>query len=408
MALGTAVGCAVRAPALPASSAHGFQLRLLDTVVMTTITRPPEGRRDAWFGSLSGLARDARSGRYLAVIDDRQPSRVVWLDISVREGRLSVIRGEVSPIHPAPGLDPRLVRGADLEAVVALPDGTWVASEEGHESDGGRGQPAAGVWPPALLTFGPDLTVTRLQPWPAPFGLGPLSGGVRDNQGFESLTRTPDGRLIAGLERPLHADLPAPFRDGHPFSGGRAGPSRLVELVAADGMWQPRRQWVYPLDRTPAPRGFEAICNDGENGLTELLALDDTRLIALERACLQNPATPAVRNIVRLYLVDVSGATDVAAEPRGSIAAARPATKTLLLDFDSLIRQFPPALATLDNFEALAFGPVLPDGRRTLLVMSDDNFRATQHTVFVWLSIEEAGDRSRRKEPGTRNQEPGP
>ena len=47
------------------------------------------------------------------------------------------------------------------------------------------------------------------------------------------------------------------------------------------------------------------------------------------------------------------------------------------------------ALTNLDNFEALAFGPSLPDGRRTLLVMSDDNFRATQNTVFVWLGIEE-------------------
>ena len=394
MALGTTAGCVTpRPPDVTAALSPTVGLTLLDTVVMATITRPPDGRREAWFGSLSGLARDAASGRYLAVIDDRQPSRVAWLDITASDGRLSVTPGDVLPTQPATNVDARLVVGADLEAIAALPDGTWVASEEGHESDGAPGQPPPGVWPPALLTLQRDLTVTRLQSWPAPFGLGPGSGGVRDNQGFESLTRTPDGRLIAGLERPLHADLAAPPRNGHPFSGGRAGPGRLVELVDVAGTWQPRRQWVYPIGRTAAPRGFESICDDGENGLTELLALDDTRLIALERACLQSPATPDVRNTVQLFLVDVSDATDVLGESRGSITQARPVAKALLLDFDALIPEFPPALANLDNFEALAFGPSLPDGSRTLLVMSDDNFRETQNTVFVWLRIEEAGDR---------------
>ena len=144
-------------------------------------------------------------------------------------------RGAVSPTHPAPGVDPRLVVGADLEAIVSLDDGTWIASEEGHESTGKVGEPPAGLWQPALLTLTSDFTVTRVQLWPERFTIGPASGGIRDNQGFESLTRTPDGRLIAGLEQPLFADLPAPFRNGHPFGGGRGGPSRLVELVEKDG-----------------------------------------------------------------------------------------------------------------------------------------------------------------------------
>jgi 3-phytase len=295
----------------------------------------------------------------------------------------------VVPIHAGPGIDPRLTTNADLESIVALPDGTWVASEEGHDSSGEPDQPPRGEWPPALLTLQPDFTVTQLQPWPAPFTLGPESGGVRDNQGFEGLTRTPDGRLIAGLERPLFSDLSAYSRNGRPFSGGRGGSSRLVELTEAGGAWQPRRQWVYPISRTPVPAGFETICDDGEMGLTELLALDDVRLVALERACLVNLVTRTVRNAVHLYLVDVSRATDITGRRGAALSRARAARKTLILDLDSLVPQLPPALANLENFEALAFGPPLPDGQRTLIMMSDDNFRVTQKTAFVWLKIEE-------------------
>jgi Esterase-like activity of phytase len=404
MVVGTVAGCAGRAPDVVPSPRSGFRLTLLDAVVMPSVARPPAGR-DTWFGSVSGLARDPRTGRYLAVIDDRQPSRVAWLDIAVRDGRLSVVPGEVVPTHPVPGVDARRVEGTDLEAIAPLPDGSWIASEEGHVRITDRGERLPGEWPPALLTLGPDLRVTRVDDWPDRFALGPGSGGLRSNQGFESLTRMPDGRLIAGLEQPLYADLPARLRNGRPFSGGRGGRGRLVELVQISDTWQPRREWVYPLDATRARGLYTGICNDGENGLTDLLALDDTRLLALERACLQRPDTGAVRNTVRIFLVDLRAADDVSPEQQVKAASARPVRKTFLIDFDALIPQLPPELANLDNFEALAFGPTAPSGDRTLLVISDDNFLPTQHTAIVWLSIDETGDR--RQEVGGRRQETG-
>ncbi len=58
-----------------------------------------------------------------------------------------------------------------------------------------------------------------------------------------------------------------------------------------------------------------------------------------------------------------------------------------MLDFDTIIDQLPPELDDLDNFEAMTFGPTLPDGGRTLLVVSDDNFRVTQKTVFLLFRL---------------------
>jgi hypothetical protein len=57
--------------------------------------------------------------------------------------------------------------------------------------------------------------------------------------------------------------------------------------------------------------------------------------------------------------------------------------KTLVLDLDTPRPRLPASLSRLETFEALAFGPVLPDGGRTLIVLSDDNFRPTQQTVFL-------------------------
>jgi hypothetical protein len=396
----TSGGCAGHAspaaraatPAWPSTTAAPLTLELLDAVILPS--DGTGGGRPTGFGSVSGLARDAVSGRYLAVIDDRNPSRVAWLDIAY-DGRLRVEVGAVHPIRPGVGVDARLVTGADLEGVAALPDGRFVATEEGHRSVGLPGQPPPGFWPVSLLTLSPALEVIRVTPWPAMFS---GADGIRDNQGAEALTRTPDGRLIAGLEQPLLGDKPAPLRNGRPFGGGDGGPGRLVEFVPEGDDWRAARQWLYPLAATPIRDGYTTICNDGELGLTALLALDDTRLLALERACLQHPDTGLVRNVIQLHEVDIVAADNIAAlasplDPR----TIRPVSKRLVLDFDALIPRLPASLARLENFEALAFGPDLPDGSRTVLAVTDDNFRSTQRTVVAILRIggrrEEGGDR---------------
>ena len=43
--------------------------------------------------------------------------------------------------------------------------------------------------------------------------------------------------------------------------------------------------------------------------------------------------------------------------------------------------------AALDNIEGLTFGPVV-NGKRTLILVSDNNFNPAQFTQFVALTIE--------------------
>lgn len=309
------------------------------------------------FGSLSGLVHDAATGHWLAVIDDREDTRVAWISIAFKDKRLIVSPVRMQPLRAGPGIPERVAAQSDLEAITALHDGTFMMSEEGHVRDGE-------VWQPALLRVTPEAVVTAIVEFPGEFQItGDGKTGLRDNQGFESLTITPSGTLIAGLEQPL-------IQDGLP-SFERGAPGRLIEFVPDGATFKAGRQWIYRLSPTPRMAGFERVCGDGENGLVDLIALSDTRLVAMERACLIDDQAERTANPVRLYFVELDGGE---------------ARKTLLLDLETIVWRLPPELSRLDNYEALAFGPLV-NNRRTLLVVSDDNFRKTQRTSFLLFGM---------------------
>jgi len=42
----------------------------------------------------------------------------------------------------------------------------------------------------------------------------------------------------------------------------------------------------------------------------------------------------------------------------------------------------------LDNVEGMTIGPTLPDGRRSLVLVSDNNFAAAQFTQFLAFALD--------------------
>ncbi len=324
-------------------------------------TRPantvyPQLPANAKYGSLSGLAPDEKTRQWVAVSDDRVEPRLVWLNVSFGEKGLEVTPSRIQALRAGPDVPARTLE-ADLEAVVALPDGTFVAAEEGHV----RGD---SVWPPALLQITRDGLVTGVIGFPKEFQItGDGKTGLRDNQGFEALAITPGGRLIAGLEQPLFEDGAVTF--------DRGGAGRLVEFEPSGSGFKPGRQWRYMISPTPYVENFDDHCTDGENGLVELLALSDTRLISMERSCVTTRDKQFTANSIQLFAVELIGGD---------------ARKRLLLNFDDLQPRLSSALSRLENFEALAFGPIV-NNTPTLLIASDDNFRETQKTAFLLFGM---------------------
>ncbi|MGE0360692.1 MAG: esterase-like activity of phytase family protein [Vicinamibacterales bacterium] len=371
------VGCAARAPVSGTAAPSGeIGLEWLGATVYAPGTLAPPGE-SLRVGSVSGLAFDGRSGQWVAALDEIIRPRLAWLDVIPGGGGPTVVPRAFTFLRLVPGgAPPESIQALDMESLVALPDGDFMTTNEGHTDR--RGVPHQ----PVLLRIRRDgALMAAIHPRDR-FRIDPAdrTRGVRHNLGLESLTRTPDGRLISGLEQPL-------AQDGPPTSATRGGRVRLVEFVPEGATWRPGREWAYDLDPTPAQAGYGSPCEDGENGLSELYALDDTRLIALERACLRGAEGAPAFNPVRLHLVDISTADDVATHDALDGVAARPAPKRLLLDLTSLTDRMPAALRTWSNFEGIAAGPPAPDGSPTLLLVSDDNFRATQTLAFLWLKL---------------------
>ncbi|MGE0125665.1 MAG: esterase-like activity of phytase family protein [Vicinamibacterales bacterium] len=367
--------CAARRPPA-ASPVAEVGLEYLGAVVYAPGTLAVPGE-SLGVGSLSGLAFDRASGRWVAAMDEVTRPRLVWLDINVAGGGPTVVPRRFTFLRPiAGGAPPETIDVLDMESLVALPGGDFATTNEGHVDRRGVARQ------PVVLRIARDGgVVAAVRPRPH-FTIDPAdrSRGVRHNLGLESLTRTPDGRLISGMEQPL-------AQDGPTSSASRGGRVRLLEFVPDGATWRPGREWPYDLDPTPAVAGYGPPCGDGENGLSELFALDDRRLIALERACLNGAEGAPAFNPVRLHLVDLTSAEDVSRHASLAGVAVRPAAKRLLLDLTTLSARVPVALRTWSNFEGLAAGPPAPDGAPTLLLVSDDNFRATQTLAVVWLKL---------------------
>lgn len=63
--------------------------------------------------------------------------------------------------------------------------------------------------------------------------------------------------------------------------------------------------------------------------------------------------------------------------------------KTLLIDLDDILNELSPGFRRLDNFEGLAIGPILPNGRPSLALVADNNFSLGQRSLFILLEIDQ-------------------
>jgi hypothetical protein len=83
---------------------------------------------------------------------------------------------------------------------------------------------------------------------------------------------------------------------------------------------------------------------------------------------------------IRVFLADMSDATDIANTNSLSKAAAKPASKKLLLNMDDLGRY-------IDNIEGVTWGPALPNGHKSLLFITDNNFSPLEKTQLLLFEV---------------------
>ena len=347
---------------------------------------------DVPVGGLSGVTYDAAKNQYYAISDDRS-SNARFYTFTINPATNAVTFTNVVQLKDASG-NPFALNSLDPEGIALTSNGTVFISSEGEvRPDLG----ATRVTNPFIKEF--SLTTGQeVRSLPVSKKFSPVvvdtnnnnivdaadtqTAGVRNNLALESLTLAPNQKtLYTATENAL-------FQDGVVADVNVGTRSRIVQYNLVSG--QPEKEYLYITDKVavaPNPAGQFAT-----NGLVDLLAIDDRgTLLAVERSF----ATGAVGtvnntgNTIKIYEITLQGATDISTTDSLSglttqqLEAIAPVQKRLLLNLDSL------ALPTgTDNIEGIAFGPKLADGRQSIVLVSDNNFSATQFTQILTLSAD--------------------
>jgi hypothetical protein len=124
------------------------------------------------------------------------------------------------------------------------------------------------------------------------------------------------------------------------------------------------------------------------NGLTDLVAIGNRQFIMVERSF--TPASVIPGNgtgyTVRLYYADARKASNVSGFESITGKSVQPMRKILLLDLSELKNEDGSALEP-GNVEGITFGPNFK-GKRTLILVADNNFSRIQLTQFIALEMD--------------------
>ena len=196
----------------------------------------------------------------------------------------------------------------------------------------------------------------------------------RHNGTLEGLSLSVDGvGFWIGMELPLEADGPEPKIEKT---------NSPVRITYIDGVTKiPAKQFALQLDPiAKVPKDNFAV-----NGLTDLLEYETDKFFVIERSYSSGLGNQG--NTIKIFKVSASEATNTLGIERLNNADYRTATKELLFDFEEVRDQL--TNESIDNIEGISFGPILPNGNKTMLLVADNNFNklGEQLNQFILLEI---------------------
>lgn len=351
-------------------SGFGAQVRLLGEKIVSHKL----SFQDTTVGGLSGIDRDPCTGEYVLISDDRsylQPARFYTARIKVDgAGVHSVDFTGTHPflqpdgsVYPPPSagdgkaVDPEEVRVDPLSCQY------WWAQE------GDRPASSSGPVIQPSIQFAARSGAYRGQlPLPPNYEVTLGDRGPRRNKAVEAITFGARGRVLtSAVEGPLLQDGPEPDLEH----------GALIRVTQQGRKGDVLSQFAYPLEKIftePDPSSPWPP----DTGVPSILAFPDDsgRYLVLERTWVAGAGYK-----IRIYDATTRGATEV--HTMDSLAGRKivPMHKKLVADFHDL------GLSTVDNTEGMTWGPTLPGGERTLLLVSDDNFAQDEVTQIVALGI---------------------
>lgn len=192
-----------------------------------------------------------------------------------------------------------------------------------------------------------------------PITVPAVFNNARQNKSLESMTFGA-GHFWTANEDTLEGD-------GEMSSQSKAG---LVRIQKFDKSFKPVAQFACLTDTSLLRVGGRG------SGLTDLCALPDGRLLALERVV-------AAGLVARIFLVDFAGATDTSGMKRLERAEFKPVGKKLLFE----------QYTGNGNFEGIALGPELAGGWRSLILIADSGGELQHRLIPLRIKLDRSAER---------------
>lgn len=337
-------------------SAAATELELLHQAVLPSKMK----FKKTTIGGLSGLVLEGQT--LFAISDDRgnvNEPRIYEFKLSITPKEIKVepenviflTVNESSLSHRSTKSKAQIFsKVIDLEGISLAPWGDFLAVNEGDANKKPRVAPQ-------LLNVKKDGTIVREFEVPSDFIPDPggeQKKGVQNNLAFEGLALNPNNKeWLLATEGPLAQDASRDF-------------VRFLQYNMPEAwVLKPAKEYRYPLtvDKSQA---FEF------RGISEIHFLDEKKLLVLERSV--QLGSQGMKINVQIFETDLTSA-----------GKDNLLSKKKLLDLSDLTEK----IGKIENFEGMTLGPKLSDGRRSLILVSDDNFMRNQRTQFLLFAIKE-------------------
>lgn len=220
---------------------------------------------------------------------------------------------------------------------------------------------------PAIIMIQPDGKYADHFIIPDNLKMQSTEKGPRRNGVFEGISYNENFKtLYVNVEEPLYEDGPkADVADHNTFI-------RIIKFNVANKNCE--AQYAYKLE----PVAYEAKPETAfkVNGVSEILYIGNNKLLVMERSF----STGRIPCTIKLFIADCEDATDISLLSLKDKPYFKAVKKTLLLNMDSL------GIYT-DNIEGVTFGPLLPNGHKTLLFIADNNFSALEKAQVLLFEV---------------------
>ncbi len=327
-------------------------------------------------GGLSGIDYDPNTGLYYMICDDRSdrnPARFYTARIFITQNGIDSVAfvsvtnmlqpdGTVYPNNkqdkfhvPDPeamrynGMNKQLVWSSEGERIVSAKDTVLID--------------------PSIIIISRDGKYKNSFSLPANTRMHITEKGPRQNSVFEGMSFADNYKtLFVNVEEPLYEDGPrAEVTENNAYI-------RILKFDVVSKM--NTTQYAYrlsPVAYPPSPAdGFKI------NGVPDILAIGNNKLLVIERSF----STGRLPCTIKVFIADLGGATDISNISLKGNTDFIPASKRLLLNMDDL------GIYT-DNIEGVTFGPVLPNGHKTLIFIADNNFSIVEKAQLLLFEVME-------------------